>query len=182
MKEARTLDPNASGLRHLRWGREILATIEAHYEHDPHVSQDDRDFLLTEAVAMRRVINTLSAAVKAYRDFLERDRTRFRGMVRVGDHLVATARSADETADAAAIAAGFAEILGHVEVRDRAPKRAAVRDAVASLRAEVERACARVEGVLGGALAESLLPALTADRSRVADDGDHDDDAAGRDA
>lgn len=92
------LSPSASGLRHLRWSREILGSLEAHYEHNPRLSTADRDLVLEEAVKLRALIVALSAAVKPYRDFLERRRTQFRGMLRVGVHLCVTARARAENA------------------------------------------------------------------------------------
>lgn len=92
------LSPSASGLRHLRWSREILASLEAHYEHNPLLTTPDRDLILEEAMKMRSVIIALSGAVKPYRDFLERRRTQFRGMLRVGVHLCVTARAGAEKA------------------------------------------------------------------------------------
>lgn len=92
------LSPSASGLRHLRWSREILASLEAHYEHNPRLSPADRDLVLEEAVKLRALVVALSAAVKPYRDFLERRRTSFRGMLRVGVYLCVTARAGAEKA------------------------------------------------------------------------------------
>lgn len=92
------LSPSASGLRHLRWSREILASLEAHYEHNPLLATPERDLVLDEAVKLRALVVALSAAVKPYRDFLERRRTQFRGMLRVGVHLCVTARARAEKA------------------------------------------------------------------------------------
>lgn len=92
------LSRSASGLRHLRWAREILATLEAHYEHNPRLSQPDREVVLEEAVNLRTLVTALSSAVKPYRDFLERRRVQFRGMQRVGIHLCAEARAHAEKA------------------------------------------------------------------------------------
>ena len=92
------LSPSVSGLRHLRWSREILASLEAHYEHNPLLATPERDFLLEEAVKLRALVIALSAAVKPYRDFLERRRTQLRGMLRVGVHLCVTARARAEKA------------------------------------------------------------------------------------
>src|SRR4051812_22037124 len=86
------LSRSASGLRHLRWAREILATLEAHYEHNPRLGQRDRDAVLDEAVKLRTLVTGLSAAVKPYRDFLERRRVQSRGMQRVGRFLCLAAR------------------------------------------------------------------------------------------
>jgi hypothetical protein len=92
------LSPSASGLRHLRWSREILASLDAHYEHNPRLSTEDRDLVLEEALKLRALVVGLSAAVKPYRDFLERRRTQFRGMLRVGVHLCVAARARAEKA------------------------------------------------------------------------------------
>lgn len=86
------LSRSASGLRHLRWAREILATLEAHYEHNPRLTQPEREAVLDEAIKLRAVVTALSAAVKPYRDFLERRRVQFRGMQRVGRFLCEGAR------------------------------------------------------------------------------------------
>lgn len=88
--------PSASGLRHLRWAREILGSLEAHYEHNPLLATPERDLVLEEAVKLRALVVALSAAVKPYRDFLESRRTQFRGMLRVGVHLCVSARARAE--------------------------------------------------------------------------------------
>lgn len=92
------LSPGASGLRHLRWSREVLASLEAHYEHNPLLVTAERDLVLDAAVKLRALVVALSGAVKPYRDFLERRRTSFRGMLRVGVHLCVTARARAEKA------------------------------------------------------------------------------------
>src|SRR5262249_33092907 len=90
------LSRSASGLRHLRWSREILATLEAHYEHNPRLTPPERDAVLREAIEFRAVVTALSGAVKPYRDFLERRRIQFRGMQRVGQFLCEGARARAE--------------------------------------------------------------------------------------
>jgi hypothetical protein len=90
------LSRRASGLRHLRWSREILATLEAHYEHNPRLTQPEREVVLDEAIKLRALVEALSAAVKPYRDFLERRRVQFRGMQRVGRFLCDGARARAE--------------------------------------------------------------------------------------
>jgi hypothetical protein len=90
------LSRSASGLRHLRWSREILATLEAHYEHNPRLSQPEREAVLEEAIKLRSLVTALSEAVKPYRDFLERRRVQFRGMQRVGRFLCEGARARAE--------------------------------------------------------------------------------------
>jgi hypothetical protein len=173
------LSPTASGLRHLRWAREILGTLEAHYEHDPRLATAGRDLVLAEAVKLRALVNELSAAVKAYRDFLERERTRLRGMLRVGAYLVKSARGEEEASEAEAIAAGMSDALAALEARDRAPRKRAVREAVTELSAGLAAMDARIGASLPQAFVDSLYPDLTADASRVADVEDEDDDASG---
>lgn len=173
------LDPRASGLRHLRFAREVLATLEAHREHDARLDQEARDVLLEEAVQLRAEIQALSQAVKTYRDFLERTRTTFRGIQRVGKYLVATARDVEEREEAQAIDAGFEEAFANFEAKERAPRKAAVREEVAALRAHLDAMDERLERALGEGLVASLYPALTADASKVHDDDDDDDDSAG---
>ncbi len=171
------LAPEASGLRHLRWAREILATLEVHYEHDPRLSQEQRDRVLQEAIELRALVNDLSAAVKPYRDFLERERTRFRGMLRVGRYLVDSARTADERAEGEAILAGFDEAFAAMEERERAPRKAALRAAITALREGLDAMDARLSEQLPAAFVASLYPALAAGGAVVADAEDGDDDA-----
>lgn len=173
------LDEEASGLRHLRWAREILGSLAAHYEHDPKLAQPARDALLEETVKLRARVNDLSNVVKAYRDFLERERTQFRGMLRVAEYLVSDARGEDEKAEAEAVHEGLDAAFTAMEAKERAPRKAAVRDTVAKLRQALDAMDARLRGKVPVALWESLYPSLTVDRSRVLDDGDPDDDAAG---
>jgi hypothetical protein len=169
--------PEASGLRHLRWAREILATLEVHYEHDPRLSQEQRDLVLSEAMELRALVNELSAAVKPYRDFLERERTRFRGMLRVGRYLVESARTADERAEAEAILAGFTEAFDAMEERDRAPRKEALRAAITRLREGLDAMDERLSAKLSAAFVASIYPALAAGGAMVADAADDDDDA-----
>jgi hypothetical protein len=124
-------------------------------------------------------VNALSAAVKPYRDFLERERTRFRGMIRVGRYLVATARDEGERAEAEAIHEGFAEALAAIEARERAPRKAALREAVADLREALLAMDARLSARLPRVFLDSLYPALAAGGTLVADEPDQDDDATG---
>jgi hypothetical protein len=173
------LAPKASGLRHLRWAREILATLEVHYEHNASLSVEERDRVLAAAVDLRGLVNDLSAAVKPYRDFLERERTRFRGMIRVGRFLADTASGAEERADAQAVSAGFTEAFASMEARERAPRKQALREAIARLRAGLDAMNARLAADLPAGFVESLYPALAPGGAMVADTPDDDDDAAG---
>lgn len=169
---------SASGLRHLRWVREILGTLEVHYEHDGRLTAEGRDVVLAEIVELRALLVALSAAVKTYRDFLERERTRFRGMLRVGRYLEQTAQGADERAEAEAIRKGFEEAFAAVEVRERLPRKKALREAILRVREGLAAMDARLAATLPATFVESLYPGLAADGTRVADAGDEDDDAA----
>jgi hypothetical protein len=172
------LSPSASGLRHLRWAREILATLEAHYEHDGRLRQDQRDTVLSEIVELRAGIVALSGAVKSYRDFMERERTRFRGMLRVGRYLVETAPSA-ERAEAEAIREGFDEAFAAMEARERRPRKEALRAGIGGLREALLEMDERLAKVVGAAFVESLYPGLAEGGTRVLDGPDEDDDATG---
>ena len=172
------LAAEASGLRHLRWGREILGALEMHFEHNPRLLPAERDAVLEESVTLRARVTELSAAAKPYRDFLERERTRFRGLLRVGEHLVETARERDEEAEAEDIRAGFEAAFAAMEAREVAPRRQALREAKAGLRAALVEMDGRLRAHLPLAFVESLYPELAAGGMMVADVGDTDDDAA----
>ncbi len=173
----RRLSRGASGLRHLRWAREVLATLEAHVEHNPALDDADREALRGEARALAAAVQALSGAVKPYRDFLERTRVRYRGRVRVAEHLVrgSGAGGADEAAHAR-LEEALAE-LAAIEETQRRPLRAELSAEIDRLRDAMARMDARLAERLSGELVESLYPPLTDGASRVADDGDPDDDA-----
>ena len=82
---AEKLSRGASGLRHLRWAREIYATLAAHAEAS-EVSEPQRAALSKELTRLDARIQGLSGAVKGYRDFLERERVRYRGAIRAALH------------------------------------------------------------------------------------------------
>jgi hypothetical protein len=168
---------SASGLRHLRWAREILGALEVHYEHDARLAQDQRDAVLSETVELRATITDLSQHVKAYRDFMERERTRFRGMLRVGAYLTATAHDAEQRADASAVQAGFEEAFASMERREQAPRKQELREAIGRLREALVEMDARLANSLSDAFVESLYPPLVPLRTHVADLADDDDDA-----
>ncbi len=98
------LGRGASGLRHLRWAREIYATLAAHAE-GSEMSEPQRMALAKELTRLDARIQGLSGAVKGYRDFLERERVRYRGAIRAALHAGAeAARTALETEPGATIA------------------------------------------------------------------------------
>jgi len=225
------LDRGASGLRHLRWAREIYATLAAHVE-ATELGASRKTALEKELVRLDARIQSLSAAVKAYRDFLERERVRYRGLVRaalfacaeaseqvleqhpsVGFAVAVTQDGTPGTLTAAqlevvrmrSMAAALADER-EAKARKRAPEltsasgrlesaielfqnealprqrsfKAALEISVAELRAFLLEMDGRIASLLSEAFVASLYPALVADRSRVADEGDDDDDAAAR--
>lgn len=174
---ARGLSRGASGLRHLRWAREVLATLEAHVEHNPALSGADREALQGEASALTAAVQALSGAVKPYRDFLERTRVRYRGRVRVAEHLVRESDAGEAGGAARArLEEARAELAG-MEHAQRQPLKAALSAEIDRLREAMARMDAHLAGRLSGKFVESLYPPLTDGATRVADDGDPDDDA-----
>jgi flagellar biosynthesis/type III secretory pathway protein FliH len=167
----------ASGLRHLRWAREVVGTLAAHYEHHPNLDDAARAFVLEESVELRSAVERLSARVKPYRDFLERKRTAMRGMVRVGRFLVAEAKTAEDQAEAKAVRDGLEEAFANFDARERRPLKEDVTRAIDELRDHLEAMDERVERRLGRRFLESLYPELDPTRSFIVDDGDPDDDA-----
>jgi hypothetical protein len=142
----------------LRWAREIVGALDAHAQIGV-LDARGRDAVDAAAAALRVAIDGLSAAVKRYRDFLERKRTKLRGALRAGRHW-----GVDTSAALAVLDAG-----------ERAELRAEVRRAVASLHDTVTAMDERL-AFLGPAFVASLYPALV-DGVIVRDDEDCDDDA-----
>jgi hypothetical protein len=161
------LSREASGLRHLRWAREIAGALEAHLAHG-RFDAEGRAALEGALGRWRTALGELSAAVKAYRDFLERRRTELTGAVRAGRHWQVDCAPA----------------LAEIDARERAPLRSAVRRAVEALHATEEAIAADLEARFDAAFVASLYPEVsaTAPAGRVLDhvvgDGDPDDDAA----
>src|SRR6185436_18592235 len=81
------LTRSASGYRHLRWMREVAATMQAHLEHNDALTEAQNDALSREIAQIRRRIDDLAAAVKPYREFLEGEHVRLRGKQRVARYL-----------------------------------------------------------------------------------------------
>jgi hypothetical protein len=186
------LAKEASGLRHLRWAREILASVEAHIEHNPRIEAADREALREEARLARGLVTGLSTAVKAYRDFLERTRVGFRARQRVGSFLVEEARKrlaeeregaesgclASDHEGAAALLQFHKDAFARMEEEQRHPLKASVRSAITTLREGLDQMSARLGARMGEAFVESLYPRLAARGTMVADEDDEDDDAS----
>jgi hypothetical protein len=84
---AAKLSKNASGARHLRWAREILATERAHLEHNHHMSAEQKAALASEVALLGGLVDTLNARVTPYRAFLEGAYVDLRARQRVADFL-----------------------------------------------------------------------------------------------
>ncbi|MDC3957755.1 hypothetical protein [Polyangium jinanense] len=166
------LTRGASGLRHLRWAREIYATLAAHVEHSG-LDAEPKKALRKELGRLDNCIQELSGAVKAYRDFLERERVRYRGAIRAAT-FEQRASKGDRLGEATAA-------MERESLPRQRTLKAALELAIAELRAHLSEMDTRIAGVVSEAFVDNLYPPLTKDRSRVADVGDDDDDAAGRD-
>jgi hypothetical protein len=165
------LTRSASGLRHLRWAREIYATLAAHVE-SSGLDAEPKKALRKELGRLDNCIQDLSSAVKGYRDFLERERVRYRGAIRAASFAPLTTVER--------IGAATAAMQRESLPRQRTLK-AALELAVAEIRAHLSEMDTRIAGIMSEAFVDNLYPPLTNDRSRVADDAlDDDDDAAGR--
>lgn len=171
---------SASGLRHLRWSREIYATLAAHVEHSD-LASEHRTALKKELVRLDKQIQNLSAAVKAYRDFLERERVKFRGALRAArliDDAMRSSASDRMNAQIAQLLAAETAFQREALPRQRILK-SNLELAIAEMRAHLEEMDVRVAGVISENFLGSLYPPLIMDRSRVADAPDDDDDASG---
>jgi hypothetical protein len=172
------LDRGASGLRHLRWAREIYATLAAHVE-GTDLGATRRRALEKELGRLDTRIQALSGAVKGYRDFLERERVRYRGAIRAASFVEPGTTNLDPDVREARRAAAIESMQAEALPKQRSLK-APLEMAIAELRAHLVEMDARLAGLVSEAFVDNLYPPLVADRSRVADDGDPDDDAAAR--
>lgn len=162
----------ASGLRHLRFGREVRAGLLAFAAGDPGLGEDQRATLREAASEVEGALERASAAVKAYRDFLERERVHGRAAARLAQWLSEEAPGAS----AAISEAWRAEERAEEERRER---KARLADAKAGLRGALERVIARLGGDPGLlARLRAILPPLADGELAVRDVGDEDDDAA----
>ena len=158
------LDENASGLRHLRWAREIHAALQAHVELG-RGSPEERLVWAEEAERLGSSVAAAREPVKIYRDFLERVRVKSRGALRAAELGTEDDRARAQIAHES------------LELGPRAKLKRDVREAVRSLRREVDSVLSRIEKCSGMELVHNLLPPLTRDRQRVVDVEDEDDDA-----
>lgn len=164
--ERPTLARSASGLRHLRWAREVLGTLTALADHEAHLTEAQLAAVRAEVAHVTGLVAALSAAVKPYRDFLERTRTLARGKV----------RAAEIVADPEAREAARREM----EIRTEPARQALHAALAAAIDATRDGLCAmdeRLLAVFPDRVVVSLYPALASGADRVLDEGDPDDDA-----
>jgi hypothetical protein len=156
------LGRGASGLRHLRWAREIYATLAAHAE-SSELGEPQRMALAKELTRLDARIQGLSGAVKGYRDFLERERVRYRGAIRAALHAGAeAARTATEqSAEVGAAVAKRGDTAP--ETRERARGRAGELRALAvAVRKDggdasrIEAAASRIEAAVKSMQTDAL--------------------------
>ena len=173
---------SASGLRHLRWAREVHGTLSGFLPFEAHLSEAQRAVLSAEIERLTRTIGALSAAVKAYRDFLERKRTLSRGKLRAAEYMVSG--SAGIASPPGPRAAQTARIQAEAELAsviepERRRLRNALEHAIHTTRTDLLAMDGRLAGAFSASFVEALYPLLTAEGTRVLDDQDPDDDAAG---
>lgn len=73
----------ASGSRHERWGREVLATLQAHIEENPKLTEEQRTRLREELAAAEPLLAHLSTSVIQYRSWLNTGSLIIRAKLRV---------------------------------------------------------------------------------------------------
>ena len=81
------LTRSASGARHLRWGREILATVKAHLDLNDLLTDPQRTALHAEVANLEDLLGPLTTAVVAYRGFLDNAHVDIRAKQRVANYL-----------------------------------------------------------------------------------------------
>jgi hypothetical protein len=180
--EHSVLARSASGLRHIRWAREVLGTLSGFSPFEAHLSEPQRAALAAEIERLTRTIGTLSAAVKAYRDYLERARTLSRGKLRVAEYMVsgsAGIASPPGPREAETARAQAEAELASVIEPERRHLRKALERAIHTTRTDLRAMDERLAGAFSPRFVDVLYPPLTADGTRVLDDEDPDDDATG---
>lgn len=85
------LAKGASGTRHVRWGREVRATIDAHATHNDLLSAPQKEALRAESATVTALVDALAARDDAYQAWLRTALIAVRAELRVANYL------ADET-------------------------------------------------------------------------------------
>jgi hypothetical protein len=81
------LSRSASGARHLRWAREIRATLSAHREVNTQINSDQKKALAAAITKLDTRIKALASAIEPYREFLEHAHVDVRARQRVANFL-----------------------------------------------------------------------------------------------
>jgi hypothetical protein len=173
---------SASGLRHLRWAREVLGTLSGFLAFEAHMSHSQRAVLAAEIARLTATIAALSAAVKPYRDFLERTRTLSRGRLRAAEYILSNPAALPPPPgpiEAATARAEAEAALACIIEPERRRLRAALASAIDAAREDLRAMDERLAAAFSPAFVDTLYPPLTTDATRVLDDQDPDDDAAG---
>ena len=81
------LKRSASGARHLRWAREVFATVDAHLAHNNRLTEEQRPLLIAEQATGATLMGNLESAVGRYTTFLHTGHVRIRAELRVANFL-----------------------------------------------------------------------------------------------
>lgn len=81
------LSRSASGARHLRWAREIRATLSAHREVNTQLNSDQKKALAAAITKLDPRIEALTTAIEPYREFLDHAHVDVRARQRVANFL-----------------------------------------------------------------------------------------------
>ena len=88
----------ASGMRHLDWGRDVFASMNAHIEINYTLSELQQQRLVAERDVLGALLLSLESAVFPYRAWLDGADTQIRAKQRVGKYLCGAALSHAEAA------------------------------------------------------------------------------------
>jgi hypothetical protein len=92
------LSRSASGARHARWAREILATLRAHQQINDLLSDEQKSALAAEISRVEPRIQALVERVGPYREFVEHAHVDVRSRQRVANYLCDEAQRAADGA------------------------------------------------------------------------------------
>lgn len=178
---AEHLARGASGLRHLRWAREVLGTLRGLSAFEAHFTDVQRRALRAEVESVAALVSALSGAVKPYRDFLERSRTLARGRVRAAELACAMGDGFGvPQGEARRARIDAKDALAAVIEPERLRLHGELARAIDAVHSGLQATEERLAIAFSGAFARGVFPPLCEDGSRVLDEGDPDDDSAGR--
>ena len=78
---------SASGQKHLRWSKQILANMKAHTEHNYLLQPNQKEAIQAETMILDALTRALSVHVSGYREFLETAYTNMRANQTIADFL-----------------------------------------------------------------------------------------------